>query len=233
MELYEKLERLISPLKDPIEILEVLRQETTDEDTLTFSSSFGAEDQVLTYLLTQHLPQCDLFTLDTGRLFQETYDTFASTVNKYKINIKVFSPSAEDLSKLYAAQGPNGFYDSIANRKSCCKIRKIEPLKKALEGKKIWITGLRAEQSERRGQLSPIEYDQHFGIIKIHPLLYWTWEEVMQYIDDNGIPSNPLHKKGFPSIGCAPCTRAIGPDEDFRAGRWWWEQSHKECGLHA
>jgi phosphoadenosine phosphosulfate reductase len=137
------------------------------------------------------------------------------------------------LKELYKAQGANGFYDSVENRKACCGVRKVIPLKQALKGKKIWITGLRAAQSENRSNLSKVEYDSHFDIIKVHPILDWNWDETLQYLKNNGVPTNPLHKKGFPSVGCAPCTRAIVEGEDFRAGRWWWEQSAKECGLHA
>jgi phosphoadenosine phosphosulfate reductase len=231
---YEILHTKIKNLKDPIAILKQINEEGLfKSEEITFSTSFGAEDQVLTYLISQNLPTCEIFTLDTGRLFQETYDTFSSTVNKYKLAIKVFSPDANALSDLYAQQGANGFYETIENRKNCCGVRKIQPLKKALAGKKVWITGLRAEQSDHRGTIAPIEYDSNFDLIKIHPLLYWSWEDVLSFIEKNGIPVNPLHKKGFPSIGCAPCTRAISEGEDFRAGRWWWEQSKKECGLHA
>lgn len=231
---YEEIYEKVKKLTDSVEILSSLNKPGIFEPgEIVFSTSFGAEDQVLTYLIHKHLSTCELFTLDTGRLFQETYDTFASTINKYKLDITVYSPDATELAELYNNQGPNGFYDSIENRKTCCGVRKIQPLKKALTGKKVWVTGLRAEQSEHRGQMEPIEYDAHFDIIKIHPLLFWSWEKVMDFITSNGIPVNPLHKKGFPSIGCAPCTRAIAAGEDFRAGRWWWEQSKKECGLHA
>jgi phosphoadenosine phosphosulfate reductase len=232
MSYLEELEQLASYNNDPAELLKGLKN-ITDSADVTFSTSFGSEDQVITHLLYTHFNNCPIFTLDTGRLFQETYDTFHSTINKYKLDIEVFSPDSNDLKELYKNQGANGFYDSIENRKSCCGVRKVIPLKKALKGKKIWITGLRAEQSDNRSDLSKVEYDSHFDIIKIHPILDWTWENTLLYLKDNGVPTNPLHKKGFPSIGCAPCTRAIEEGEDFRAGRWWWEQSAKECGLHA
>lgn len=228
----EELEQLVRQHNSPAELIMGLNRLSNSAD-VTFSTSFGAEDQVITHLIFKHFNDCPIFTLDTGRLFQETYDTFHSTINKYKLDIEVFSPDSNDLKELYKSQGANGFYDSIENRKSCCGVRKVIPLKKALKGKKIWITGLRAEQSENRSDLSKVEYDSHFDIIKIHPILDWTWEETLNYLKDNGVPTNPLHKKGFPSIGCEPCTRAIEEGEDFRAGRWWWEQSAKECGLHA
>lgn len=232
MSYLEELEQLTSQHKSPEALLQGLSRLSNPKD-VTFSTSFGAEDQVITHFLYTHFKECTIFTLDTGRLFQETYDTFHSTVNKYNLDIEVFSPDSEDLKDLYRNQGANGFYDSIENRKTCCGVRKVKPLKKALKDKKIWITGLRAEQSENRSELSKVEYDSHFDIIKIHPILDWTWDETIEYLRDQGVPTNPLHKKGFPSIGCQPCTRAIQKGEDFRAGRWWWEQSAKECGLHA
>jgi phosphoadenosine phosphosulfate reductase len=199
---------------------------------VVFSTSFGQEDQVITALIaTNNLP-ITIFTLDTGRLFQETYDVFHKTLKKYKKEIKVCFPEASSIEKLLEEKGPNSFYESVENRKQCCYIRKVAPLTKALKGNAIWITGLRAEQSENRNDLALFEYDTHFDIIKFNPLLKWTLAEVQKYIDDNNVPQNALHKQGFVSIGCAPCTRAITPDEDIRAGRWWWESSHKECGLH-
>lgn len=227
-----ELELLVEKSNNPENILKGL-SELIDPADVTFSTSFGGEDQVITHLLYKYFKDCPIFTLDTGRLFQETYDTFHSTVNKYKLDIEVFSPDSNDLKELYKSQGANGFYDSIENRKNCCGIRKVIPLKKALKGKKIWITGLRAAQSENRSDLSKVEYDSHFDIIKVHPILDWSWDETLQYLKNNGVPTNSLHKKGYPSVGCAPCTRAIEEGEDFRAGRWWWEQSAKECGLHA
>ena len=199
---------------------------------VVFSTSFGQEDQVITALIAKDNLPITIFTLDTGRLFQETYDVFHKTLKKYKKEIKVYFPEAADVEKLLEAKGPNSFYDSVENRKECCFIRKVAPLTKALKGNSIWITGLRAEQSENRSDLAVFEYDAHFNIIKFNPLLKWTLAEVQKYIDTNNVPQNALHKQGFVSIGCAPCTRAITPGEDIRAGRWWWESSHKECGLH-
>ena len=202
------------------------------KDKVVFSTSFGQEDQVITALIAKKELLINIFTLDTGRMFQETYDVFHKTIKKYKIDIKSYFPEAAAVEELLNTKGPNSFYESVENRKECCFIRKVAPLTKALKGNSIWITGLRAEQSENRSDLAFFEYDAHFDIIKFNPLLKWTLEEVQKYIDDNNVPQNTLHKKGFVSIGCAPCTRAIAPGENIRAGRWWWESSHKECGLH-
>ena len=202
------------------------------KDKVVFSTSFGQEDQVITALIAKSNLPITIFTLDTGRLFQETYDVFHKTLKKYKKEIKVYFPEATAVENLLQTKGPNSFYESVENRKECCFIRKVAPLTKALKGNEIWITGLRAEQSENRNNLDLFEYDAHFDIVKFNPLLKWTLEEVQKYIDDNNVPQNALHKQGFVSIGCAPCTRAITSGEDIRAGRWWWESSHKECGLH-
>ena len=199
---------------------------------VVFSTSFGQEDQVIKALISTNELPITIFTLDTGRLFQETYDVFHKTLKKYKKEIKVYFPEATAVEKLLEAKGPNSFYDSVENRKECCFIRKVAPLTKALKGNAIWITGLRAEQSENRHNLDLFEYDAHFDIIKFNPLLKWTLKEVEDYLEKNNVPQNALHKQGFVSIGCAPCTRAIVEGEDIRAGRWWWESSHKECGLH-
>lgn len=201
---------------------------------VTFSTSFSYEDQVITDIIQiNHLP-VSLFTLDTGRLFPETYSTWSRTLEFYKTSIKAYYPDVQALSAYIENNGPNAFYDSPELRSACCTIRKVIPLKKALAGNAIWITGLRAEHSPARQDLTPIEWDASNQVIKYHPLLNWTTEEVKQYIHQQAIPYNPLHDKGFVSIGCAPCTRAIRPGEDFRAGRWWWEDnSKKECGLHS
>ena len=199
---------------------------------VVFSTSFGQEDQVITDFIGQNQLPITVFTLDTGRLFQETYDVFHKTLKKYKTEIKTYFPDTKAVEALLNEKGPNSFYDSVENRKECCFIRKVAPLTKALQGNAIWITGLRAEQSENRSDLSFFEYDAHFDIIKFNPLLKWTLQEVEEYLEKNNVPQNSLHKQGFVSIGCAPCTRAILPGEDIRAGRWSWESSHKECGLH-
>lgn len=202
------------------------------QESVVFSTSFGQEDQVITALIAKNDLPITIFTLDTGRLFQETYDVFHKTIKKYKKEIKVYFPEATSVEELLETKGPNSFYESVENRKECCFVRKVVPLTKALKGNAIWITGLRAEQSENRQNMDLFEYDAHFDIIKFNPLLRWTLDEVQKYIDDNNVPQNALHKQGFVSIGCAPCTRAIAEGEDIRAGRWWWESSHKECGLH-
>ncbi len=200
---------------------------------VTFSSSFSYEDQVISHeILSNKLP-VKIFTLDTGRMFAETYSTWNSTNEQYNTKIKAYYPEQAPLQKLVEERGPNSFYGSIQNRKDCCFIRKVEPLKRALAGNAIWITGLRAEHSPDRQDLPIIEWDEFNNIIKYHPILHWTGEEVKLYINQNHVPYNPLHDKGFVSIGCQPCTRATRPEEDFRAGRWWWEDADKkECGLH-
>jgi phosphoadenosine phosphosulfate reductase len=212
------------------EILSFLANEYKEK--VVFSTSFGQEDQVITALIAKNDLLINIFTLDTGRLFQETYDVFHKTLKKYKKHIEVYFPAAAAVQNLLNEKGPNSFYESVENRKDCCFIRKVAPLTKALKGNSIWITGLRAEQSENRNDLDLFEYDEKFEIIKFNPLLKWTLKEVEDYLEKNNVPQNALHKQGFVSIGCAPCTRAISEGEDIRAGRWWWESSHKECGLH-
>ena len=199
---------------------------------ITFSTSLGQEDQVITHhIATKKLP-IEIFTLDTGRLFQETYDVLDVTQRKFKTRINVFAPNTNSIEKLVASKGPNSFYESVSNRKECCNIRKIEPLKRALANQNVWITGLRKSQSQNRSALDFFSYDASFGILKFNPLLHWSLEDVTEYLDTHNVPQNKLHNKGYVSIGCAPCTRAIEPGEDIRAGRWWWETSKKECGLH-
>ncbi|MBN7814833.1 phosphoadenylyl-sulfate reductase [Algoriphagus pacificus] len=200
---------------------------------VTFSTSLGQEDQVITQLIAAANLPISIFSLDTGRLFPETLDLLSRTEAKYKQNIKVYYPTTESVEKLVSEIGINGFYDSVENRKSCCFVRKVEPLKRALAGNEVWVTGLRAEQSANRSGMKRIEWDEGNQILKFNPLLDWTFEEMIAYISEKNIPYNPLHDKGFISIGCAPCTRAIMEGEDARAGRWWWEDSKKECGLHA
>lgn len=199
---------------------------------VAFSTSFGQEDQAITHTIFENDFPVRVFTLDTGRLFQETYNVFSRTVTKYQKNIETYAPQQDKVQELVGAKGPNSFYNSVEERKECCFIRKIEPLKRALKGTKIWITGLRAEQSENRSGLTQFTYDEGFDVIKYNPLINWTLDQLEDFLDKNAIPQNVLHKKGFPSIGCMPCTRAIQPGEDIRAGRWWWEETKKECGLH-
>lgn len=200
---------------------------------VTFSSSFSFEDQAITHAIAENMLPISIFTLDTGRLFPETYSVWSSTNARYKIPIKAYYPDQSKLEAFITDTGPNSFYESVENRKTCCHIRKVEPLKRALQGNAVWITGLRAAHSPARQDLTPFEWDESNQVIKYHPLLHWSTEAVREYINKHHIPYNALHDKGFVSIGCAPCTRAIKPGEDFRAGRWWWEDSSKkECGLH-
>lgn len=200
---------------------------------LVFSTSLGQEDQVITHLIAQLQLPVSIFTLDTGRLFPQTLDLLARTESRYKLRIQLYYPERAAVESWVAQHGINGFYESVAQRKSCCYVRKIEPLQRALAGHSVWITGLRAEQSPNRAAMEKIEWDSTYQIIKYNPLIHWTYEQLLAYIEAHRIPCNPLHQQGFVSIGCAPCTRAIQPGEDARAGRWWWEDSKKECGLHS
>ncbi|HET8848134.1 MAG TPA: phosphoadenylyl-sulfate reductase [Nitrososphaeraceae archaeon] len=204
-------------------------------DKMVLASSFGAEDVVLIDMMCKiNRNLTRVFTLDTGRLNQETYDLIDKIRKKYEIIVNVYFPNANDVEKMVANKGMNLMYDSIENRKLCCNIRKIEPLKRALKQFDCWITGLRREQTITRNKILKIEIDSlNNNIIKLNPLADWTNEEIWKYIHENKIPYNELHDKGYPSIGCEPCTRAIKKGEDPRAGRWWWENDvHKECGLH-
>lgn len=201
---------------------------------VSFSTSFGVEDQVISDMIFSENLLVKVFTLDTGRLFEETYKVHSSTLAQYNKEIQVYHPKQEKVEQLLSSKGPFSFYESVNNRKECCHIRKIEPLSRALKGVKIWITGLRKSQSTTRNELSLFEYDSANKLIKYNPLINWSLEKVTDYIKSQHVPYNILHDKGFVSIGCAPCTRAIEPGQDFRAGRWWWENnSTKECGLHA
>ncbi len=199
---------------------------------VAFSTSFGEEDQVVTHYIFQNDFPVKVFTLDTGRLFKETYDVFYKTTLKYKKNIETYFPDTKKVQELMTTKGPNSFYESVEARKECCGIRKMEPLGRALQDVDIWITGLRAEQSENRHDMGVFQYDEKFNCIKYNPIIDWKYDEMKAFIAQNGIPYNVLHDKGFPSIGCAPCTRAVLAGEDIRSGRWWWEASKKECGLH-
>lgn len=201
---------------------------------IVFSTSFGIEDQVIThFIFTNNLP-IRVFTLETGRLFPETYYVWNRTLEIYKKDIEAYFPDTHAVQQLISQKGPSSFYESVENRKECCRIRKIEPLQRALEGAECWITGIRAEQSDNRQGMAQVEWDGGHQLVKFHPIYDWSLDDVWNYAKANHIPYNPLHDKGFPSIGCAPCTRAVREGEDFRAGRWWWEDtSKKECGLHA
>ncbi|MFA7086356.1 MAG: phosphoadenylyl-sulfate reductase [Aliarcobacter sp.] len=204
-----------------------------NHNNVALSSSLGAEDQVLTDMIFKVDKNSKVFTLDTARLHSETYKVMDETNLKYGVKLEVYFPKFEDVEKLYLTQGVNGHFESIDKRKNCCNIRKIEPLKRALKGVDIWITGLRASQSITRETMPIVEWDENFKVIKLNPLINWSEDDVWNYIKENKVPYNKLHDNGFPSIGCEPCTRAIKQGEDIRAGRWWWEDpSHKECGLH-
>ncbi len=200
---------------------------------INFASSLGEEDQVITDVISKVAPQVEIFTLDTGRLHQETYDLMAKTQKRYKLNFKIYYPDTKAVEEMVRSKGINLFYESVENRKLCCGIRKVEPLRRALTNVDAWMTGLRREQSVTRGDLEGVEWDEVNQKIKINPLIDWSLDDVRKYIKENKVDVNPLHAKGFVSIGCAPCTRAIKPGEDIRAGRWWWENpEQKECGLH-
>jgi len=198
-----------------------------------FATSFGAEDQVITHLLSQIEKPVQIFTLDTGRLPQETYNVMEQTRRHYNINIEVLVPDSGQLEKLLYEHGPNLFYKSVELRKQCCHVRKVEPLRRKLAGLDAWICGLRREQGVTRNALERIEWDESNGLIKINPLADWTNEQLWKFIRENHVPYNVLHDRGYPSIGCGPCSRPIYKGEDIRAGRWWWEHpATKECGLH-
>ncbi len=199
---------------------------------VVFSSAFGQEDQVITDAIFKNDLGVEVFTLDTGRLFAETYELIDSTRNRYNKPIKTYFPNTSQVEQLVSDKGMHSFYESVDNRKECCFIRKVEPLKRALKGQKIWVTGLRAQQSQNRQEMKLVEWDEGNQIIKFNPLLDWSYDEMIDYLKTHKVPFNKLHNQGFVSIGCAPCTKAIEPGEDARAGRWWWETSKKECGLH-
>lgn len=230
-EIYQKYVASGSGLKD-------LKNTQTMMETLTgayptiFTTSLGKEDQVITDMIVKNKWPVKLVTLDTGRLFNETYSLHRRTNDFYKIKIESVFPDTAELEKLIREKGPDSFFDSVENRKECCEVRKVHPLKRALQGYTIWITGIRKAQSPERSNMEMIEFDEQHQVIKVHPLLNWTDIEVDAYIEQHRVPVNSLHDKGYPSIGCAPCTRAILPGEDPRAGRWYWENGAKECGLH-
>jgi phosphoadenosine phosphosulfate reductase len=212
---------------------EALRQVTAlFPGAVKFSSSLGQEDQVLTDIIARHRIPVQVFTIDTGRLFNEVYETLERTRARYKLNIDVYFPQAEAVQTMVNADGVNLFYESVSLRQHCCNVRKVEPLNRALQQTAVWITGLRAAQTDHRKNIPVVEWLDDKEIYKINPLLHWSFEDIIQYIRNYSVPYNPLHDKGFVSIGCSPCTRAIEPGEDPRAGRWWWETSQKECGLH-
>ena len=211
----------------------LLKEIARDFAPVTFANSLGAEDMVLTDLIVKNALDIEIFSLDTGRLPLETYDLMAKVQEHYGLNLKIFTPRAELLEPFVREHGINAFYNAVSLRKGCCHVRKVEPLQRALAGKKAWITGMRAQQSATRDGLAVRSFDEGNGLEKFNPLADWSEKEVWAYIKQNGVPYNALHDKFYPSIGCAPCTRAVTPGEDVRAGRWWWENPEtKECGLH-
>ncbi|BCL76078.1 phosphoadenosine phosphosulfate reductase [Jeongeupia sp. HS-3] len=213
----------------------LLKRIAAEYSPAVFANSYGAEDMVITDLIARHEIGIDIFSLDTGRLPTETYDLMQKTGEQYPAKkVLVFFPRAESVEAYVNRNGINAFYDSVDLRKECCRIRKLEPLARALSGKKAWVTGLRREQSPTRTDMAHQEFDDGNGMEKFNPLLEWTEKDVWAYIKANKVPYNALHDKHYPSIGCAPCTRSIAAGEDVRAGRWWWENPEfKECGLHA
>jgi phosphoadenosine phosphosulfate reductase len=203
-------------------------------DRVALACSLGAEDVALLDMLAKIRPGSRAFVLDTGRLHEETYETLMLCRQRFDLKIECYFPQSAGVEALLNEKGPFSFYDSVENRKECCHIRKVEPLQRALSGLDAWITGMRRAQSVTRADTQVVELDTaHGGILKLNPLVDWSEEQVFAYNREHRVPVNPLHAKGFPSIGCAPCTRAIQPGEDIRAGRWWWESpDNKECGLH-
>jgi len=211
----------------------LLRKIESEHQPAGLANSFGAEDMVLMDLVCKHAPAIRVFTLDTGRLNAETYDLNQRARDHYGVQVETYFPDAAQVEAFVQERGINSFYDSVENRKTCCHIRKVEPLKRALSDKQAWITGLRREQSPTRTDLGDYEWDEGNGLHKYNPLIEWSHDDVWAYIRAFDVPYNELHDKGYPSIGCAPCTRAITVGEDLRAGRWWWENPEsKECGLH-
>jgi phosphoadenosine phosphosulfate reductase len=224
----------VSVLQQKIEQVKVVLSEAAlNYAPVTFANSLGAEDMVLTDLIAKYQPDIEMFSLDTGRLPQETYDLMQAVRARYNAPLHIYFPDSVLVEEYVALNGVNGFYDSVELRKRCCHIRKVEPLKRALAGKKAWITGMRRDQAVTRGSLEVSSFDADHGLQKFNPLLDWTNAEVWEYIKQNDVPYNKLHDRFYPSIGCAPCTRSVTPGEDIRSGRWWWENpENKECGLH-
>lgn len=227
----EELQKLVSN-KTPQETIQIFLEKF--KNRIAFSSSMGAEDQVITDMISKIDRSAKIFTLDTGRVFPETYDLIDRTTKRYKMPIQFYFPDAKQVEEMVNEKGINLFFESVENRKLCCHIRKMEPLKRAFKDLDVWICGLRRSQSVTRTNVQVVEWDETNGLIKLNPIVDWSEEQVWDYIKENKVPYNRLHDKGFPSVGCQPCTRAIEKGEDLRAGRWWWENPDtKECGLHA
>ncbi len=200
---------------------------------IAFASSLGLEDQVVVDALVRHDIDIPVFTLDTGRLFPQAYDLLAQTETRYGIRIKILFPEAQAIESMVAEHGVNLFLVSVEKRRECCRVRKVEPLNRALSGCSAWVTGLRREQADSRSGMDLVEWDERHKLMKINPLADWSETDVRRYVKEYDVPYNLLHDRGYPSIGCACCTRAVTPGEDIRAGRWWWErEGKKECGLH-
>jgi phosphoadenosine phosphosulfate reductase len=212
--------------------LDILRAAVRDYGKVVYSNSLGAESMVLTDLIWKHVPEIEIFTLDTGRLPEETYNLIERLERRYNRRIRVYYPDPASVEALVAKNGINGFYNGVEQRISCCHVRKVEPFRRAVQGAGAWVTGVRHEQSATRALVSAVDFDAANGLAKISPILDWTNDDIWNYIRTNKLPYNPLHDKGYPSIGCAPCTRAVEPGADSRSGRWWWENTDsKECGL--
>jgi len=234
----------MSEIEDNIrELLEETQRQGAEEliqtllgrfgDRVALATSLSVEDQVLTDMMCQTVAKPKIFTLDTGRLPQETFEAIEATRKKYDVEIEILFPDRDEVERMVRTKGPNLFYEGVPERKECCRIRKIEPLRRRLASLDAWIVGLRSEQSTTRTELDRVAADDAFGLIKISPLADWSTKDVWEYIKDRDIPYNKLHDRGYPSIGCTPCTRAVEAGEDLRAGRWWWElPEQKECGLH-
>jgi phosphoadenosine phosphosulfate reductase len=213
--------------------VERLHAAVRDYGRVVYSNSLGAESMVLTDLIWTHAPQIEIFSIDTGRLHEETYQLLERLERRYQRRIRLYSPDSAAVEAYTNEHGINGFYNGLAERQACCHVRKIEPFRRAIKGAGAWVTGVRHEQSAQRAQAQPVEFDAPNGLYKISPILEWTNEDIWGYIRSHKLPYNPLHDRGYPSIGCSPCTRAVEPGADNRSGRWWWENSDtRECGLH-
>jgi phosphoadenosine phosphosulfate reductase len=233
MELQQQVQSMSELHQKIDQVRSVLAEAVHNYAPVIFANSLGAEDMVLTDLINKYQPDIGMFSLDTGRLPQETYDLMQEVRAHYSVPLQIFFPEARLIEEYVAQNGVNGFYDSVELRKRCCHIRKVEPLRRALSGKRAWVTGMRHEQAPTRGVLQVSAFDVDNGLQKFNPLLDWSSAEVWEYLKQYEVPYNKLHDRFYPSIGCAPCTRAITPGEDIRSGRWWWEDmQNKECGLH-
>jgi phosphoadenosine phosphosulfate reductase len=212
--------------------IQLLQDAVREFGRVVYASSLGPESAVLTDLVFNHAPQIDIFTVDTGRLPESTLELLARIERRYQRRIRVVFPEAQRVQNYVADHGINGFYQGLAQRQACCHIRKVEPFQRAIVGYNAWVTGVRHEQSAERAEVRALEWDGRYRLQKVNPLLEWSHAEVWNYIRQEKLPYNPLHDAGYPSIGCAPCTRAVQPGQDSRAGRWWWEDPEsRECGL--